>query len=106
MITKLCKCKDVDDVLAYINSVLDTIENTVTETVQPEVRITDFIDKVIFNDTATVVVWQDGSKSIVKKHAEDNYDIEKGLALAILKGLLGNGYYKDMKKLIDKYKVN
>lgn len=64
-------------------------------------RKTDMrIEKVIFNDPATIVLWKDGTKTIVKCGDEDAYDPEKGLAMAIAKRALGdNGnYYKVFKK--------
>ncbi len=48
------------------------------------------IRKVIFNDPATVVLWSDGTKTVVKCGPEDSYDMEKGLAMAIVKKMAGN----------------
>lgn len=48
------------------------------------------IRKVIFNDPATIVMWSDGTKTIVKCGPEDTYDMEKGLAMAIVKKMAGN----------------
>ena len=50
------------------------------------------IKKVIFNDPATIVMWDDGSKTIVKcqKETGDVYSKETGLAMAIAKKALGN----------------
>lgn len=58
------------------------------------------IEKVIFNAPATVVIWKDGSKTIVKSGDYDIYDPEKGLAMAIAKKALGNqgNYYEVFKK--------
>lgn len=57
------------------------------------------IKKVIFNDPATIVFWNDGSKTVVKAHDEE-FDPEKGLAMAFSKKLLGNkgNYYNEFKK--------
>lgn len=56
------------------------------------------IVKVIFNDPATIVIWEDGSKTIVKCDCE-SFDPEKGLAMAIAKKALGNrgNYYETFK---------
>ena len=61
------------------------------------------IKKVIFNNPATIVFWSDGSKTVVKSHLDD-YDPEKGLAMAIAKKALGNkgNYYKVFKKWLPK----
>ena len=59
------------------------------------------INRVIFNDPATIVIWNDGSKTVVKASNEP-FDPEKGLAMAIAKKALGNkgNYYKIFKKYI------
>ena len=49
------------------------------------------IKKVIYNYPATIVIWADGTKTVVKVHNED-FDPEKGLAMAICKKAFGNGY--------------
>lgn len=56
------------------------------------------IVKVIFNDPATIVIWEDGSKTVVKCDYE-SFDPEKGLAMAIAKKALGNrgNYYETFK---------
>ena len=48
------------------------------------------IKKVIFNNPATIVLWSDGTKTVVKCQEGDVYDPEKGLAMAISKKALGN----------------
>lgn len=57
------------------------------------------IKKVIFNKPATIVFWEDGSKTVVKCQDGDIYDPEKGLAMAISKKALGNqGNYCEVFK--------
>ena len=58
------------------------------------------IENVIFNDPATIVFWNDGTKTIVKAQDGDVFDPEKGLAMAISKKALGNkgNYYETFKK--------
>ena len=58
------------------------------------------IKNVIFNEPATIVFWEDGSKTIVKCQDGDIYDPEKGLAMAISKKALGNqgNYCNEFKK--------
>lgn len=48
------------------------------------------IKNVIFNDPATVVMWNDGTKTVVKCQPGDIYSKETGLALCIAKKYLGN----------------
>ena len=56
--------------------------------------------KVIFNDPATIILWEDGTKTVVKAQDKDQFDKEKGLAMAIVKKALGNEgrYYEIFKK--------
>ena len=58
------------------------------------------IKNVIFNAPATIVVWGDGTKTVVKCSKGEVYDPEKGLAMAIAKKMLGNegNYYKLFRK--------
>lgn len=59
------------------------------------------IKRVIFNDPATIVLWDDDTKTIVKAENE-RFDPEKGLAMAITKKALGNegNYYNELKKYL------
>ena len=58
-----------------------------------------YIDKVVFNNPATIVFWNDGTKTVVKCQGKETYDPEKGLAMAIAKRALGNegNYYEVFK---------
>lgn len=68
-------------------------------------RIFSEIKDIIINDPATIILWNDGTKTVVKCQPEDTFDPEKGIAMAILKKLYGNGgFYKDIfEPAIDKY---
>lgn len=54
------------------------------------VKKTDGIKKVIFHDPATIIIWKDGSKTIVKCQEGDTYSKELGLAMCFAKKFLGN----------------
>ena len=57
------------------------------------------IRDVIFSDPATVVFWNDNTKTVVKTRGGEKYDKEKGLAMAIVKKITGNtGNYYDIFK--------
>lgn len=62
------------------------------------------IKNVIFNDPATIVFWDDGTKTVVKCQDGDEFDPEKGLAMAIVKKAYGNkgSYCYKMKKWLPK----
>ena len=58
------------------------------------------IKDVIFSDPATVVFWNDNTKTVVKTRGGEKYDKEKGLAMAIVKKITGNtsNYYEIFKE--------
>ena len=62
------------------------------------------IKNVIFNDPATIVFCEDGTKTVVKCQDGDEFDPEKGLAMAIAKKAYGNkgSYCNKMKKWLPK----
>lgn len=62
------------------------------------------IKNVIFNEPATIILWNDGTKTVVKVQDGDTFDPEKGLTMAIIKKLLGNqgNYYNELKKWLPK----
>ena len=57
------------------------------------------IKDVIFNEPATIILWADGTKTVVKCQEGEGYDPEKGMAMAISKKALGNkGNYCEVFK--------
>lgn len=64
------------------------------------------IKNVYFNDPMTVVLWNDGSKTIVRCQKGDTYSKETGLSLCIAKKALGNkpNFNDIFKKWIPKEK--
>lgn len=57
------------------------------------------IKNVIFNEPATIIIWKDGTKTVVKCQEGEGYDPEKGMAMAISKKALGNmGNYCEVFK--------
>ena len=65
------------------------------------------IKDIIINDPATIILWKDGTKTVVKCQNEDTFDPGTGIAMAILKKLYGNsGFYKDIfEPAIKKYEL-
>lgn len=68
------------------------------------------IKDIQFNGPATVILWRDGTKTVVKKQENEVYDQEKAIAMAVARKALGEeGYYslfhakeiaeKELKKL-------
>ena len=58
------------------------------------------IVNVIYNKPATIVFWDDGTKTVVKCGKHDKYTGEHGLVMAIVKKLYGNNgrYYDIIRK--------
>ena len=74
--------------------------NEISITPKPGVHWALNIKKVIFNEPATIVFWEDGTKTVVKCSENETFDKEKGLAMAIVKKMLGNkgNYFNQIKK--------
>lgn len=62
------------------------------------------IKDVIFNAPATIVLWKDGTKTVVKVQPGDKYNPETGLAMCIVKKMAGNkgNYNKIFEKWLPK----
>lgn len=58
------------------------------------------VSKIIFNPPATIVFWEDGTKTVVKCAAEDEFNEYYGLLAALGKKVYENN--SQIKKLIDK----
>lgn len=63
-------------------------------------------EKIHFNGPATVVEWNDGSKTVVKCQRGDTFDPLTGVAMCCMKKMLGtnesgSNYLNDVSKLID-----
>lgn len=72
-------------------------------TISTKQKAMNSITNVIFNNPATIVCWSDGTKTVVKCDERDEFDPEKGLAMAICKKHFGGGFYNDIfKKWIPK----
>ena len=70
-----------------------------------KVKVPDIKD-VIFNPPATIVLWADGTKTVVKcQEDKDEYSKEVGLAMCICKKVYRNkGNYNNVfKKFIKEY---
>lgn len=85
---------------AYVNSIYKINYYDKTFVLQPKIK------NVIFNDPATIVYWEDRTKTVVKCEKE-KYDPEKGLAMAIAKKAMGNNgnYFEVFKKWIGEDKL-
>lgn len=62
----------------------------------------DLIEDVIFNGPATIILWKDGEKTVVKCKEGEVFDKEKGFLMAVFKRLCNNSSTL-ANKLMDKY---
>ena len=63
------------------------------------------IKQVIYADPATIVLWQDGTKTVVKVQDGDTFDPLMGFLLAVCKRCFGNksAYNNVLKKAVPGY---
>ena len=63
--------------------------------VKKEKTLSMTIEKVIFNPPATIIIWNDNTKTVVKAQEDEPYDPEKGMAMCIAKHIYGDcgSYY-------------
>ena len=96
-----CDLKTNDDFLDAMRYCYNDIETVKKCSASMEIRvdIPGMIDRVIFNDPATIILWNDGSKTVVKRSYDDIWDSEKGFCMAIIKKLYGNTSF--IKKFIE-----
>lgn len=59
------------------------------------------IKKVIYNNPATIVIWNDGSKTVVKCHDGDSYDPVIGLLLCIVRKCSNGAGYSSLCEFLD-----
>ena len=58
------------------------------------------VKDVIFNGDATIVIWMDGTKTVVKRKKYERNDREKAVMYCMLEKLLGE---TKAKKVIDRF---
>lgn len=78
------------------NDCIRIVENKINELAEFDYKQ---IKDVIFNDPATIVFWNDGTKTVVKCQTDkgDTYNPELGLAMCIIKRMCGNkGNYNNV----------
>lgn len=85
--------------LAYTNNSTSTLNHLQNHSSYYK-QVPLSIEKVIFNDPCTIILWSDKTKTVVKCGEDEEYDPEKGMAIAISKKFLGNkgNYYETFKK--------
>lgn len=59
------------------------------------------LEKIIFNNPATIVIWADGTRTVVKACKEDKFDKGVGLKTALLQRVFGKDIDKEINKIVD-----
>lgn len=108
-----CRCSGGDDIYWEPNENVENqlnlyrrlLRNSANSTYGYRTLIIPSIKNVIFNPPATIVFWEDNTKTVVKCGDGDIFDPEKGLAMAISKKVLGNrgNYFNEIKKWVEPY---
>ena len=70
-----------------IRSVKEKVYRTVPE-----------IEKIIFSNNCTIVFWKDGSEKTIVKCSNEDFDKEKGLAMAICKKIMSRSKFCHLLK--------
>lgn len=88
-------CYEGQSTANYDDFYINNSSNITSRVIKPQI-----IQKVIFNDPCTIILWSDKTKTIVKCGEDEKYDPEKGMAMAISKKFFGNkgDYYENFKK--------
>ena len=73
--------------------------------VKKEKTLSMTIKKVIFSPPATIIIWDDNTKTIVKAQEDEPYDHEKGMAMCIAKHIYGDcgSYYNVFSEWLKNY---
>lgn len=66
--------------------------------------VTVKIEKVIFNDPATIILWKDGTKTVVKVKPGEKFDKWTGFAMACMKKLKGDDFHAFFRRWCEEKK--
>lgn len=84
------------DILRSIMNLVEYFEESYTPRERENEGIVQDIDRVMYNGPATIIFWKDGTKTASVCHKDDHYDREKGLAMCMLKYIIGDASYNNV----------
>ena len=107
MYSKYCTSKsnleDFLEIRPTLEDYLKAMEPLNNSTVKKEIIKSEIaFKKVIFNGPATIVFWNDGTKTVVKCTEGDPYSKEAGFALCVLKKLTGDRFHRVLRNACGK----
>ena len=62
------------------------------------------IKRIIFNPPATVIIWGDNTKTVVKCSEDDEFNPEIGVAMCYMKKIYGSRHA--FSKMVEKYEID
>lgn len=80
------------------------IARFVRDTIELNKHTVPNIEDVIFSGPATIIKFNDGSKSVVKCDAEDEQNKDVGFLMALVKSMVKKDSYDMILKAMEKYK--
>lgn len=83
-----------DDMLEELSSEINTNTN-IEEKYMKDFKIKNY---KVYEDTALIVEFEDGTEEKAVANAEDIFDLERGVEIAVLKYIFGADKYKSMLK--------
>lgn len=98
--------KDIPVNLGRYETDIDPAEGWPDAIFHPEYVIIPAYERIIFNNPATIILWKDKTKTVVKCGPNDVYDPEKGLAMCLIKKLCGNDgvmFHRTIRKMMKSY---
>lgn len=73
----------------------------VSEVLEKTKKINCEVDRIIFNQPATIVFWKDGSKTVVKCHGDQTFNPYYGFCAALAKHIYKSN--SAVNRMVDKY---
>lgn len=72
------------------NSIRLSFPEFVVKFISDNIYSVDSVKHIINNNPYTIVLWKDGTKTIVKCQEDDVYNYETGIAMCFMKKMCGN----------------
>lgn len=97
-----CRLRDRIEIETSFSSQAPKVASTWKYEYRPCIPRLNYIKpvKVIFNNPATIVIWSDGTKTVVKRQRGDRYNKEAGLALCYVKKFCGNNTSRGLNDIL------
>ena len=97
-------CNNTNDLPTYNDKLFNQVQNLLFTKFHLNRNSIPEIKELVFNDPATIIFWEDGTKTIVKTQNGEPFDKEKGFCMAVVKKLFGNkgNYYNIVDEWINK----